>query len=70
MRAQVSRAYRGSISVLLFSVLAAGGISFGYLAATSSDQASLVSRADAKPAPSDAGEKIGGLLARVEPAVR
>ena len=70
MSERVSKTVRGSISVLLFSVLAAGGVSFGYLAATSSDQASLASQADAKPAPSDAGEKIGDLLARVEPAVR
>ena len=71
MSEQISRAFRGSISVLLFSALAAGGVSFGYLAATSSDQASLASQVDAKHAPADTGKKIGGLLARLDhPTVR
>jgi hypothetical protein len=64
MRAQVSKAFRGSISVLLFSMLAAGGISFGYLAATSSDEPKLISQVDAQSAP-----KAGDLLARVDPLV-
>lgn len=71
MSQQVSRAFRGSISVLLFSALAAGGVSFGYLAATSNDQASLASQVDSKQAPGDTGKKIGGLLARLDhPTVR
>jgi hypothetical protein len=70
MSERASKTVRGSISVLVFSALAVGGISFGYLAATSSDHASLASQVDAKPAEAGDGEKIGGLLARVEPAVR
>lgn len=66
MSEQVSRAFRGSISVLLFSALAAGGISFGYVAATSSDQVSLASQVDAQKPPAEDGNKIGGLLARLD----
>ncbi len=70
MSEQVSRAFRGSISVLLFGALAAGGVSFGYLAATSSDEASLTSQVDTRQAPAEDRQTTGGLLARMAPVVR
>jgi hypothetical protein len=70
MREQVSRTVRGSISVLLFGALAAGGVSFGYLAATSGDAASLTRRADAQKASANQREAARSVLARVDPGSR
>jgi hypothetical protein len=64
MRQRVSRAFRGSITALLFGALAAGGVSFGYLAATWNDQGSLATQADAQKPPHD--QIVGGLLAQLD----
>jgi len=70
MRDRVSRAFRGSISVLLFVALAVVGVPLGYLAATSGNPASLTSRVDAKPAPADDDKTAVSLIAQMDSASR
>jgi hypothetical protein len=50
MSKRVSRAFRGPISVLLFAALAAGGVPFGYYAASGA-VSSLTHWVDAKLSP-------------------
>jgi len=70
MRDRVSRAFRSSISVLLFVALAVVGVPLGYLAATSGNQASVASRVDTKPVAVDVDKTSASLFARMDAATR
>ena len=68
MRKRVSKALRGSISVLLFAALAAAGVPFGYYTAVSGAASNLTHWVDAKLSPPVEHEPAPVVVAGIDSA--